>query len=349
MESFWHKLERPIVGLAAMDGVTDASMREITAIHGHPDFMVTEFTSADGIIRGVTRILRDFYFTKKQRPIVAQIFGANPEAFRKTAIICCYLGFDGIDLNMGCPAESVTQKGGGAALINTPKLAQELISAVKQGISEYINGITLESLDLSPEFIALILKRAELNQRGNTRIAPAISVKTRLGYDKPVIHEWIGNLLEMDLDVITLHGRTLNQHYGGQANWEKIAEAAQMVHQTKTLIFGNGDLQTHAQIYEQIKKYGVDGAWIGRAAMGNPWIFTGHEPSKEERFAVALEHAHIFEEFNRTVYSDDPLPFLNMRKHLGWYIKGFPDASTLRLKLFQTNNSEEVAWILSEL
>lgn len=353
MTSFWHNLPRPIVGLSAMDGVTDAAMREISAIHGAPDFMVTEFTSAEGVIRGITRLLRDFYFSDKQRPIVAQIFGTDPEAFRICAIICCFLGFDGIDLNMGCPADTVTQRGGGASLINNPILAQKLILATKKGVEEYVNGIELRDLPLSPEFISRINEQA----KETVRHTLPVSVKTRIGFDKPVIEEWIPTLLETEPDLITLHGRTLKQQYGGEADWEQIAIAAEIVHKTKTLIFGNGDLNTPEKIDAKIKESRVDGVWIGRAAMGNPWIFSQYrdymdgkpysQPNTKERFAVALEHARIFEEFNRTVFSADPIPFLNMRKHLGWYIKGFPNATDLRLELFQSNSSEDVARILS--
>src|SRR5258708_8488809 len=133
MNSFWHQLPRPVVGLSAMDGVSDAAMREVSALVGHPDFMVTEFTSADGIVRGILRLLRDFYFTANQRPMVAQIFGTDPESFRITAIICCFLGFDGIDINMGCPADSVAHKGGGAAHQNSGNCQTSYSLSSKRG------------------------------------------------------------------------------------------------------------------------------------------------------------------------------------------------------------------------
>ncbi|SRR5258708_539025 len=349
MNSFWHQLPRPVVGLSAMDGVSDAAMREVSALVGHPDFMVTEFTSADGIVRGILRLLRDFYFTANQRPIVAQIFGTDPESFRICAIICCFLGFDGIDINMGCPAESVAHKGGGAALIKNPELAKKLIRSVQRGVEEFINGAELTELGLPIRFVSEIEKRA---QRSGERRSLPVSVKTRIGYEKPVIEEWIPHLLETGPAVITIHGRTLEQQYGGLADWEEIAKAALLIHKTKTLVFGNGDLATPERIVSRIKESGVDGVWIGRAAMGNPWIFQQYqdyiagrevrEPTTQERFEIALKHAHIFEELNNTIFVDDPLPFLNMRKHLGWYIKGFPNASEMRVKLFQTNSSEDV-------
>lgn len=357
MDSFWNTLPKPIVGLSAMDGVTDAAMREVTALVGKPDFMVTEFTSAEGVVRGITRILRDFYFTPNQRPIVAQIFGIDPESFRTCAVICCFLGFDGIDINMGCPADSIAHKGGGASLIRNPPLAKALIRAVQKGVQDFVNGIELEDLDLPPAFVDLIKERSQ--RVSDERSELPVSVKTRIGYDKPVIEEWVPHLLETQPALITLHGRTLEQHYSGSANWEEIAKAAQIIHTTNTLIFGNGDLTTPEQIQQKIKESGVDGVWIGRASMGNPWIFQQYhdfvegkevyEVSTQERFKVALEHCEIFERLNKTVFVQDPIPFLNMRKHLGWYIKGFPNATDIRLKLFQTNSSQEVASILSNL
>lgn len=354
----WAGLPKPIIGLSAMDGVTDAAMREITKIHGNPDFMVTEFTSADGIVHGVQKLLRDFYYTANQRPIIAQLFGANPTTFYTAAIICCFLGFDGIDINMGCPADSIAKKGGGASLILNPKLAKEIVTAVQRGVVDWTNGIELRTLGLPSEFVVALQKRAS-NIDHSVRQRLPISVKTRIGYNRPITREWVSRLLEMNLSVITLHGRTLEQQYSGAASWEEIAKGAALAHQTKTLLFGNGDLTKPEQIVERVKQTQVDGVWIGRAAMGNPWIFTQYrsykdrgiydEPTIDERFHVALEHAQLFEKLNSTEFANDPYPFLNMRKHLGWYVKGFENATAVRAKLFQANTAVDVEKILSTL
>lgn len=341
-----------------MDGVSDAAMRQITKEISNPDFMVTEFTSADGLVHGVSKLLRDFYYTPMQRPIIAQIFGAYPEKFYAAAVIACELGFDAIDINMGCPADSIAKKGGGASLILNPSLAKTIVRHVQQGVQDYVNGIQIESLELPENFVQQIKQQSSENQ---LRSPLPVSVKTRIGYEKPVTIEWVSHLLETEPAVITLHGRTLEQHYGGEANWEEIGKAAEFVHEQtdKTLLFGNGDLTTPEQIVSHVKDYEVDGVWIGRAAMGNPWIFkqyqdfitTGSyaEPTVEERFAVAIRHAKIFEDLNHTVFVNDPYPFLNMRKHLGWYIKGFPNATEVRQKLYQTNSANEVEKLLRTL
>ncbi len=357
----WFDLPRPIVGLSAMDGVTDAAMRQITKQVGNPDFMVTEFTSADGLVYGVSKLLRDFYYTPEQRPLIAQIFGANPEKFYTASVICCYLGFDGIDINMGCPADSIAKKGGGASLILNPALAKEIIQSVQKGVADWVNGIEVETLGLTSEFVSLLRARRSLFPLPDTRESLPVSVKTRIGFDKPVTTEWVKHLLETHPAVITLHGRTLEQHYGGEANWEEIGKAAELVHSetSDTLLFGNGDLVTPEMIVQRVKDYGVDGVWIGRAAMSNPWIFsqyrsyiktgTYEETSTKERFEVALEHCKLFEEYNKGVFSEDPYPFLNMRKHLGWYVKGFHSATEVRAKLFQTHSSSDVEAILSAI
>lgn len=342
----WNNLPKPVIGLSAMDGITDAAMREITKQVGNPDFMVTEFTSADGIVHGVAKLLRDFYYTPSQRPIIAQIFGTNPETFYKTAIICCFLGFDGIDINMGCPADSVAKKGGGACLIQTPQLAQKLIRAVQIGVTDWENGKNITELGLPTEFIKLLKLRIK-NIESRNKLP--VSVKTRIGFDKPDTQNWVHALLETNPAVITVHGRTLEQQYSGKANWEEIAKAVQIAKGSGTLIFGNGDLTSQEVIHRRIAESGVDGVWVARAAMGNPWIFTNITPTTKERFSVALKHCEIFEEFNRTVFASDPYPFLNMRKHLGWYVKDFPNAALIRAKLFQTNNSNEVKQVLDSV
>lgn len=355
----WFSLPRPIVGLSAMDGVTDAAMRQLTKEVSDPTFMVTEFTSADGLVYGVEKLLRDFYFTPEQHPLIGQIFGADPDKFYTAALICCFLGFDGIDINMGCPADSIAKKGGGASLILNPVLARKIIDAVTRGVHDFANGFAIDELPLPAPFLAKIKSRSPVSSQ--TRLPLPVSIKTRIGYNKPVTLEWVKHLLDAAPAVITLHGRTLEQHYGGEANWEEIAKAAEYVHgQTdKTLLFGNGDLTTPEQIVTLTAAAGVDGAWIGRAAMGNPWIFSQYTeylatgaysaPTLEERFAVAIRHAEIFESLNQTVFADDPYPFLNMRKHLGWYVKGFANATEVRARLFQTNSAEDVRAILRSL
>src|SRR3972149_8194050 len=137
---FWHELSRPIIGLSPMDGVTDHPYRHIQKKYGRPDVVYTEFATVEGFCRGVEKVLDDFLFNEEQRPIVAQIYGTSPQLFREAATALCQMGFDGIDINMGCPAKSVAHSGAGAALILTPKLAQEILKATKAGVGGWQNG-----------------------------------------------------------------------------------------------------------------------------------------------------------------------------------------------------------------
>lgn len=339
--SFWEQLPKPIIGLSPMDGVTDQPYRFIQKKYGNPAVVYTEFTSTEGVCHGAQRLLEDFLYDETQRPIVAQIYGTTPAFFRQTATLLCELGFDGIDINMGCPAKNVAHSGAGAALIKTPQLAQTIIKETKAGVVDWVNGkSTQDCPDISAPIVKEIQKRHQkLPQEFRARRSIPVSVKTRVGYNKPVIHDWISTLLETAPAVIALHGRTLTQHYSGQASWEHIAQAAELTKKTKTLILGNGDVTTYQDALEHIQTYRTDGVLIGRGSFGNPFIFTTTTPTPEVLIPIALEHAKLFE----AIYSEkENYSFLPMRKHLGWYVKSFPGAAEVRAQLFKTNHSNEV-------
>lgn len=338
-----------------MDGVTDHPFRHITKKYGRPDVVFTEFTSAEGVAHNAQRLFRDFLFDESQRPIVAQIFGKEPAAFRTTALILCYLGFDGIDINMGCPAKNVSHSGSGAALILTPKLAQQIIAATKQGVEDWVNGRTLDDcLELKESTRALVMERhAKLPQAYKERTSKPVSVKTRIGYDHPVVEEWIPVLLEMEPAVITVHGRTLKQLYSGSANWGEIAKAVDLAKGTHTLVFGNGDITDAETAFQRIAESGVDGILVGRATFGNPWIIEElinkreGKPTKEitlqTKFSTAAEHARLHE----AAFPGEN--FLPMRKHMGWYIKDFPFAAEYRTALVLANSADDVTGILQSI
>jgi tRNA-dihydrouridine synthase B len=356
VSSFWETLPRPIIALSPMDGVTDAPYRKIHAEIGRPAITFTEFTNVQGLWRGDLRLLDAFLYDEAERPVVAQLFGSTPEDFYRATIMVCALGFDGVDINMGCPSKCVAGKGGGAGLIRTPLLAQEIIRQTKRATEDWYNGQTLEGIGLAPERIARIrqMNEARLCARSTgwrpagtpalqeRRLIP-VSVKTRLGYDSVIIEDWVQVLLEMEPVNISLHGRTLRQMYTGQANWEAIGRAAAIVRQTKTTILGNGDLHTAEEVAQRMAETGVHGVLIGRGSMGNPWIFqeaqgdlAAHRPTPRERLTTALYHTRLF---------DRLLPghrFVELRKHLSWYCRDFYDASTLRRQLVQSNAVSEV-------
>jgi len=365
--SFWDNLHKPIIGLAPMDGVTDAPCRTMHGLYGRPDVVLTEFTNVEGLWRGSDRIYRDFLYTPAERPVVAQIFGCQPAYFYKAAHVVCELGFDGLDINMGCPAKTITNRGGGAALIRIPDTAKAIIRAAQQGVRDWANGQTLEDLAMDPERIKRIRQMNEerVHVWGDRpeierRLIP-VSVKTRLGYDSVVITDWVQELLELEPHVISIHGRTLAQHYKGEADWDAIAAAAEIVRKTNTLIFGNGDIQSLYQAAQRIRAAGVHGVLIGRASFGNPWLFHEREqlrkllnsgtnptmqdlpeaaPSREERLLMALEHARV----HAKLKGEDH--FVELRKHMGWYLGHFRGAKRVRNELVRINSLADVECII---
>ncbi len=135
-ETFWQTLPRPIIGLAPMNGVSDQPFRFIQKKYGNPMVLYTEFTAVERLRFGDPGLFKDFLFDESQRPIIAQIYGHQPELFRHMALFACELGFDGIDINMGCPSHSIVHRGAGAGLIRTPDVAQAIVAATKAGVAD---------------------------------------------------------------------------------------------------------------------------------------------------------------------------------------------------------------------
>lgn len=331
-----------------MDGVTDHPFRFIQKKYGQPDLIYTEFTSVEGVCHNANRLLTDFLFDESQRPIIAQIYGTTPDFFRQTAIILGELGFDGIDINMGCPAKNVAHSGAGAALINTPKLAQQIIAATKQGVADWVNGASCRNCpDISQRIWTEVERRHQLlPTKYQIRRTLPVSIKTRVGYQQPVVASWIPALLEMEPAAIAIHGRTLKQQYGGAADWEQIGTAAELARDTATPILGNGDVTNRALAIHQAETYNLAGVLIGRASFGNPFVFT-HQPQRNFRkiLPVLLEHIRLFEQ---TYQHQANYSFMPMRKHLGWYVRAIPQAREVRQALFQTNSYQEVQEVLAK-
>lgn len=357
-ESFWQTLPKPIVGLSPMDGVTDACFRKITAIHGQPDLTMTEFLNVDGICHGAASALRGLAFSDCERPVVAQLYGARPEPFFHVAQLVCELGFDGLDINMGCPTKKVAGHGSGAALIKDPKRALAIIETAKAGIREWVGGAPLSICTEFPKVADWFRhsRNIVLGKREGMRHAIPVSVKTRLGVDQIVIEDWIKQLLDAEPAAISLHGRTLRQGYRGEANWEEIGKAVEAANGSDTLILGNGDLNSMQDAAKRIRQTHVDGVLIGRAAIGNPWLFQNKSAlrlslnnpvpvekpvSLNTRFSVLLEHARFYEKENGKTH------FVGMRKHLASYCRGFPGARALRMKMIRAVDTGEVSFFLS--
>jgi tRNA-dihydrouridine synthase B len=380
--TFWETLPRPIIGLSPMDGITDHPYRHIQKKHGNPMLLFTEFTPFDGICAGASALLKDFLYDESQRPIIGQIYGRKPNNFYQTAIVLCELGFDGIDINMGCPSKSVAHAGSGAGLIRTPRLAQEIVRATQQGVYDWQNGATVhDCVDIPVKLVAQVEARHErLPAAFRARRPIPVSVKTRIGYEAPQVDEWIPQLLESAPVAITLHGRTLTQGYTGEADWSEIGHAAEIARGSGILILGNGDVKSLDDAYQRIATYGLDGALIGRASYGNPYIFrpqsraaqhdatlsdttsdtisdttsdtisdtisdTATSQDKYEILHLARAHAQLYAESFAHL---DRYQFLPMRKHLGWYVRQLPGASHLRRALTQASSVDEAVAVIDE-
>lgn len=363
--SFWSALPRPIFGLSPMDGVTDASFRAIVARQGKPDVTFTEFTHVHDICRGPEVCLETLVYSEIERPMVAQLYGNNPDLFYQAAHAVCELGFDGLDINMGCPSKSVASSGSGAGLIRTPELARAIVQAARQGITDWAGGHTLEQAGFKPARVAAFQRLNE--ERGGSsptlRRAVPLSVKTRLGYESVTVESWVEHLLAEQPAVISLHGRTLRQMYRGEADWLAIARAAALIKGTGTLVFGNGDIKSLEEAVGRVRETGVDGVLVGRAVLGAPWFFrekeqarvfaretdcvnvessAGHAIPIEQRFTVLLDHARQFQ----TLCGQGR--FHRMRKHLGWYCKAFPHAAALRARMVRVASVSDLEAVLDE-
>ena len=329
---FWENLNKPfdnvqgkpILCLAPMADVTDVAFRRIISKYSDISHVTyTEFVSADGLMLapevGRKKLLKDLEYSEDERPIVAQFFTSRPEIMEKVAELALELGFDGVDINMGCPDKSVEKQGAGAALIKNSKLAQELILAAKRGVSGKI----------------------------------PVSVKTRLGYNKDELEEFLPALLEAEPAVITIHARTRKEMSKVPARWARVKRAVEIrdyfmsqfrekssssksprvsssvetdsarlfsedfspSNQSKTLIFGNGDVESIEDAYKKAEETGCDGVMLGRAIFGNPFLFASHEPTWEKRLEVLAEHTALFEEKLGDIKS-----FAVMKKHFKSYL-----------------------------
>lgn len=314
---FWGKLKKPFFVLAPMADVTDAAFRRVIAKYGKPDVMYTEFVSTDGLLSpGRERLLPDLMYTEGERPIVAQIFGTKPDYFETMAEQLVEMGFDGIDINMGCPDRALVKAGSCAGLIDTPELAQEIVRATKRGVEKTGKKIP-------------------------------VSVKTRLGVKKPVLETWFPALLETEPALITLHARTAKEMSLVPARWEEIARAVEMAKGSGTLVVGNGDVKDLIDARKKAEETGADGIMLGRAIFGNPFLFNEtmdvSKISLREKLDILLEHAALFEEL---------LPqknFAIMRKHFGAYVKNFDGAAAIRMRLMECENSAQMRAVINEL
>mgnify|MGYP002133487175 CR=1 FL=1 len=298
--------------LAPMANVTDAAFRRLIAKYGKPDVTWTEFVSADGLCSpGREALLRDLVYSESERPVIAQLFTAHPEKMREAAALAQELGFDGIDINMGCPDKSVEKQGAGAAMMKSPSVARAVIRAAKEG---------------APNL--------------------PISVKTRVGYNKVEIDTWIPEILKEGVAALTVHLRTRKEMSDVPAHWDYMPRIVKLRDELapETILLGNGDAVDLADAKAKVEASGCDGAMIGRGIFGNPWCFSGKNVRDlpiAERLTVMLEHVHLF-----NTLLGDVKNFAIMKKHFKAYVSGWDGAKELRVELMETNTVEDVEAIV---
>lgn len=313
----WETTKRPIVALAPMAGVTDASYRQLIKSIAPETVVYTEFLSTDAIHYGAKKTMEMIEFDPiKEFPFIVQVFGKDPEHFLSAAKIIEQMGASGIDINMGCPAAKVVSSCHGSALIRKPELAQALVEATKKAVSI------------------------------------PVSVKTRLGWDTiDTLIPFCKKLVEAGADALAIHGRTYQQQYKGSANWDPIYELKKAVN---VPVLGNGDIQTGADALEKIQN--LDGVMIGRGTFGNPWLMrdvveslktgvavppTVQTISFADKIPFILEHCRL-----AVAVKGQKRGMLEMRRHLASYVKGIEGATELRAQLVRVESVEEVERIL---
>ena len=313
-EHFWQNLPKPFLILAPMEGVTDLVFRQVVAKAGAPDIFFTEFTNVSSYASDLGRknALYRLQTTTTDHPIIAQIWGKNPEHFALLAKDLKSLNFQGIDLNMGCPDRHVNRAGGGAAMIRTPDLA---INCIKQA-------------KLASEL--------------------PVSVKTRLGYTSPDEYRtWLSTLLKQDLAALTVHLRTRKEMSKVPAHFELIDDIIKLkntISPTTKLII-NGDIRDKSHAAELFSAHpDIDGFMIGRGIFSNPFCFTTTEPTKPKLFDLLNYHLNLYDQ---AIKSTGPRPFEPLKRFFKIYINHFPGASELRESLMHTKTTDEVRVILN--
>lgn len=313
-ENFWLDLPKPFFILAPMEDVTDVVFRHVIAEAGRPDVFFTEFANTASYCHpeGTESVRGRLTFTEDEQPIVAHIWGDNPDYFRQMSIGMKEMGFKGVDINMGCPVQNVAAKGRGAGLINHPENAANIIQAAKEG------GLP-------------------------------VSVKTRIGYnDIEEWRDWLTHILKQDIANLSIHLRTRKEMSKVPAHWDLIPEIKKLRDEIapNTLLTINGDIPDRAKGLELVEKYGVDGVMIGRGVFTNPFAFEKEprEHHTKEFLNLLLLQLDLHDKYDQEV---EPRQFKPLLRFFKIYIRGFKGASDLRHRLMSTKSTAEVREILA--
>lgn len=298
MSNYIDKLPPNFLVLAPMEDVTDTVFRRMIQRIAPFDLYMTEFVNVDGLQSpGREMVGRRLRFTEEEQPLIAQIWGKNPENYYKTALELVDMGFVGIDINMGCPVKAVVKNGCGGGMIDRPEAALEVIQAVQEAVQGRI----------------------------------PVSVKTRLG-SRDYTPEWIRTVLSQKLDMFTIHLRTVKEQSLVDAHWELMPEIKAIRDEISlnTKLVGNGDVMSRSHANHLIEKYGIDGAMIGRGVFQDPMASLIDSPwqtlSKVKKLGLYRQHVELFKE----TWGDDGKPVAPLNKFCKTYVSGFDGAKELR-------------------
>jgi len=313
----WQNAPRPIVALAPMAGVTDASYRQLIKQLAPAVIVYSEFLSTDALAFGGKKTMAMMHFDpERERPFIVQIFGKKPEHFLEAAKVVEQMGADGIDLNMGCPAAKVVSSCHGSALIKSPELAAELVHATVKAVSI------------------------------------PVSVKTRLGWNtSDTLIPFCTRLVEAGAQALAIHGRRFTDKFTGSADWEPIYALKKALPQVT--ILGNGDIQSAQDALDRLGN--LDGVMVGRGTIGNPWLLkdicdalsthdvhsTRDTLSFQQKIPFILEHCAL-----AVKTKGERKGMLEMRTHLAHYVKGIEGAKELRARLVRVETLDDVRKIL---
>ncbi len=312
MKSFWQDLEKPFFALAPLDDVTDTVFRRVVMRAGRPAVFFTEFANADAYCSaGQPAVEKKLQYQDDELPLIVQIWGKDPKHYFEMSQALSQRGYSGIDINMGCPEKNIVRSGVCSALINDPARATEIIRAVQEGAGEL-----------------------------------PVSVKTRLGFDEIATESWIGHLLGLGLEALSIHGRTRREMSKVPAHWDEIGRAVKLRDELSpnTAIIGNGDVSSRGQGLDLAERYGVDGVMIGRGVFSNIYIFADDgEHSPAEHIALLQYHLDLFESTWQDKKSYEPL-----KKFFKIYLRSFAGANDLRQALMATHSIDEARQLLAK-
>lgn len=318
MNNFWLKLKKKkqaILALAPMAGITDSAFRQMCKKYG-ADVVYTEMVSADGLHYDSKKTLEFLRFDKAERPVVIQLFGKHPEKFVKAAKLAEKAGFDGIDINFGCPAKKVAGHGGGVTLMRDLKKCREIIESVMAG----------SNLPVSVKL------RSSINKEGG----------------KVTAFQFLHEMKDLPIAAVMIHGRPYENPFNAPLDYEMIHKCVEFCRENmpRTIVLGNGGIMKPEDAKKMIDESDVDGVGLARELYGKPWLFKQCrdylKTGKYKELTMAEIKKTMIDHAKSAIKDKDAHGIVELRKHLIWYASGWPGAKELRIKLVKVENVKDV-------